>query len=238
MIKHLMILLISASCIACQKSDLTQTKSIIGEFQSVDNSIDYSQLELREDKTFQFEQTKVNSCNIVNKFYGTWMMDKKRLLLFEGINLDTKLNVTTNGNLYLDTLTISFSDEFVKEFPNMKVRIGLDNFDTKIIDNQINFDKHAYCTNNKIFSDSEKDKRSAYDFYPLELNLRANNYYYINQQILKYDKIHFGLGSSKKIEVKKKKLIEYKVNKDQLYLINSSFLISHHELRRRKINKE
>ena len=238
MTKHLMIVIISIIGIGCQKSEPIEIKSIIGEFYSVENSEDYSHLELREDKTYHFDQAKMHSCDIWGHFYGNWEIDRNRLILYEGTNLDSIIEVTTNRNLKSDTLTISFSDEFLNEFPNLKVRIGLDTFDTEIINNQIIFDKYSYCTQKEIFKYSVKDKESSYKYYPLELNIRAKNYHHISHYILSEDKIQFGLGKFTRDEYKNEKLLEYRLENGLLTSVSSSNWINHHKLEREKFKKE
>ncbi len=238
MTKNLMIVIISIIGIGCQKSEPIEIKSIIGEFYSVENSEDYSHLELREDKTYHFDQAKMHSCDIWGHFYGNWEIDRNRLILYEGTNLDSIIEVNTNRNLKSDTLIISFSDEFLKEFPNLKVRIGLDTFDTEIINNEILFDKNSYCIGKEIFKYSTREKESTYKYYPLELNIRANNYHHTSHYILSEDRIRFGLGDFNRGNNKKEKLIEYRLENGLLASLSSSNWINHHKLEREKLNKK
>lgn len=240
MIKNLLIAIISIIGIGCQKPEPIEIKSIIGEFYSIGNSEDFSHLELREDKTYHFDQAKNHSCDIWGHFYGNWEVDRNRLILFKGTNLDSIIEVTRNRNLKSDTLTISFSDEFLKEFPNLKVRIGLDSFDTEIINNQIIFDKDSYCNKEEIFKYATREKESTYQYYPLELNIRANNYHHTSHYILSEDKIRFGLGNFKRDENKLEKLIEYRLENGLLTSVSSSNWINHHKLEREreKLNNE
>lgn len=238
MTKNLLIVIISTIVIGCQKSEPIEINSIIGEFYSIENSEDYSHLELREDKTYHFDQAKMHSCDIWGHFYGKWEVDRNRLILFEGTNLDSIIKVTTNGNLKSDTLVISFTDEFLNEFPNLKVRIGLDTFDTEIKNNQIIFDKHSYCTRKEIFKYSTREKESTYKYYPLELNIRANSYHHTSHYILSEDIIQFGLGRFTRDDNKNEKLLEYRLENGLLTSVSSSNWINHHKLEKEKFKKE
>jgi len=238
MIKYLVIVIISILVIGCKISEPIEIQTIIGEFHNIENTEDYSHLELREDRTYHFDQSKMHSCEIWGHFYGDYKVDRNRLILFEGTNLDSIIEVITNRNEKSDTLVISFSQEFLNEFANLKVRIGLDTLDTEIINNQIIFNKHSYCVKNEIFKYSASNKESSYKYYPLELNIRANNYHYTSYYILNKETIKFGLGSFTRYENKKKKLIEYKFENGVLASVSTSNWINHHKLERDILNKK
>jgi hypothetical protein len=237
MIKNLLIAIISIIGIGCQKFEPIEIQSVIGEFYSIENSEDYSHLELREDRTFHFDQAKNHSCNIWGHFYGDWEIEKGKILLFEGIDLDSIIEVKSSENLKSDTLKIIFSDEFLNEFKDLRVRIGLDSIDTEIIDNQIIFDKFAYCNREKIFEYSMNEKESTYRYYPLELNIRDDEYFYIRHYILSDEEIRIGLGDFKRRSGERNKLIEYEIIDEELVSGRCSNWINKHRLEREK-NKE
>ena len=238
MTKNLLILIILIIGNGCQKSEPIEIQSIIGEFYSIEDSEDYSHLELREDGTFHFDQAKNYSCDIWGHFYGNWEIKKNKIVLFEGIDLDSIIEVKSSENLESDTLKIIFNDEFLSEFSDIKVRIGLDSIDAEIKDNQIIFDKFAYCTREKIFEYSMKEKESTYRYYPLELNIRDGEYFYIRHYILSDDEIRIGLGDFKRENGKRNKLIEYKMINEELVSKSCSNWRNKHRLEREKIKEK
>ena len=238
MTRALMVLIVSIIGTGCQNPAAIEIQSILGEYYSPKKSEDYSHLDLREDKTFHFDQAKSHSCNVWGHFYGNWEINGNRLVLFEGINLDSLIEVSTNRNLEADTLVIFFSDKFMNEFPDLKVRIGLDSIDTEIKNNRIVFDKHSFFTKKEKTSYLKTDKASTYKYYPLELSIRSTNYYHISSYILNKDEIRFGLGTFTPINTGKRKLIEYKLGNGMLTSMRTSNWINQHELEREMLEEE
>ena len=214
--------------LSCQHSEPILVQTIIGDFYSPENSTDYSHLELRKDHTYHFDQAINHSCDIWRHFYGAWEVEGDRIVLFDGVDLDSLINVTSNKDLEADTLEITFSKSFLDEFPNLEVRIGLLG-DIPINDNRIIFSKYAYCEKQDLFRPS-RDKASTYQFYPLELNIRAGNYYYIEHYILNKSKIHFDIEDFKVAAGRKKKLMEYELKNGILKSTYCSKRVNEHEL--------
>ena len=236
MLKLLLITIVLLIGNGCQRSESINTNSITGEYFSPDYSPDYSHLELREDRTFHFDQAKKHSCDVWGHFYGTWEIDNNRLNLYKGIDLDSLINVTSNRNLNSDTLTITFDQEFMGEFSNLKARIGSNDYD--ILNGQIVFDKHAFYTSMDSLKIPKGEKESIYQHYPLELNIRSDKYSFKHHYILSQDEIHFALGNFKKVEERDQMLVKYKLEKGILSSVSSSNWINHHKLKRHPILAE
>lgn len=216
----------------CQKSEPIEIQSILGEFYSIPDSDDYSHLELREDQTYHFGQAVNHSCDIWGHYYGNWEIKEDELVLYEGVDLDSIIEVRSSENFRVDTLNVVFSNDFLKEFPDLKVRIGLSSKDMVIEDQQIVFDKYAYCDGENLFR-SSKDKEATYKYYPLELNIRAGKYYYIDQYILNKDTIHIDVGEFENAKLEKKKLLEYRLENGVLKSTYWSSRINGHRLRKK-----
>ena len=136
MTNKLWLIIISILIISCQNEPIDK-KFLIGTFYHIENSDDYNYLNLKEDKTFDFVQAKLHSCELWSQEYGSWQIENNKLILKRGVELDSLISIKKKKNLSADTLKIKFTNSFLNEFPNIKVRIGLDTFDREIINNQI-----------------------------------------------------------------------------------------------------
>ena len=234
MTKKLWIIIFSLCILGCQKSEPIDFISTIGTFYAIENSQDYNYLDLKKDKTYDFVQAKYFSCEFWSQEYGSWDIKKDRLILFQGIDLSPFIKSKKKKNLSTDTLTVNFTNRFLSEFPNIKVRIGLDTFDREIINNQIVLNKKKYSLKNKLFQFSKDDKETNYDRERLEIVLKSDGYFKKTSFILTYGEIEYDLGNFKQEEIPKEKYIEYQKIKEVLISKSNTKWINNHKLEKRK----
>ncbi|MFT6319746.1 MAG: hypothetical protein ACJAT4_000663 [Granulosicoccus sp.] len=223
--------------LSCEKHDEIHIESVLGEYFHTIPSDDYSHLELRSDFTYHFDQAHSHSCEIWGHHYGEWKIKNDKIILYQGIDLDTFVSVKTKRNYESDTLDIFFEQDLLDSFPNLKVRFGWIKKDYEIEQDEIIFDKFSFCSENRIFSDTSIypfDKKSTYTYYPLEIKLRSGNFYKEIDHILKYGELKIGLNDFKNDYLKPKKLLEYKLKNGILISKGKDEWINKHQLIQRE----
>jgi len=230
----LWIIIFSIIGFGCQKSNPIEIQSVIGKYQEIPNSEDYNQLELREDFTYYFNQAKYYSCSVWGHWYGEWEIIDDEIVLYEGNNLDSMIEEKSKGNSKTDTLTIFFEKDFLLAFPNLKVQIGNDAKDRKIENGKVVFNKRNYCEEKNIFEYALSEDSLTYQRFPVELNIRTNNFFYIDKYILQKEKIKIGLGNFNKDDFSKKVLIKYELEKELLVSDVNLEWVNNHQLVKKK----
>ena len=235
--KNIFWLFLFVFLVGCEKVDEIHFESVLGEYFHTIPSDDYSHLELRSDFTYHFDQAHSHSCEIWGHHYGEWKINNDKITLYEGIDLDTFVSVKKEQNYESDTLKIFFEQDFLDSFPNLKVRFGWIKEDYEIEQNQIVFDKYAFCSENQIFRDTNIfpfDKESTYKHFPIEIKLRSGNFYKEIDRILNYRKLKIGLNNFKNDFPKAKKFLEYKLKDGILYSKGKDEWIYEHKLIQRE----
>ncbi len=223
--------------VGCEKYDKIDFESVLGEYFHTVPSKDYSHLELRNDFTYHFDQAQSHSCEIWGHYYGKWEIDNNKIILLEGVDLDTFISVRGNRNIKTDTLLVVFEQDLLDSFPNLQIRFGWFKKDYKIEQNEIVFDKYAFCSENQIFRDTSIfpfDKESRYQYFSIEMKLRAGNFYKEINHVLSYGKLKIGLNDFKNDYPKSKKLLEYKMKNEILYSEGKDGWIYEHQLIQRE----
>jgi hypothetical protein len=200
------------SFLSCEEIDELKFESTIGEYVEVDNSEHYSDLQLRGDSTYYFNHAIGYSCSVWGHYYGAWELDENKIILFEGINLDSMVTVKGKRNEKGDTLKIIFEKELLEAFPNLTVRFGFEKIDYKPKNNQITLDKYSFLARNKFLDVFGKDENGEiiYDYFPLEIHLRSGNFYKKINRFLDYEKLKLGLKDFRTDFLRSKIFLEYK----------------------------
>ena len=225
---------VCAVLISCQQSQPIDESEWIGEMYNLEGAEHYTHLELRGDYTFQFDQSTNWSCDFWQYSFGTWDVEENSLNLYEGVNLDSVISVTKYRDVTSDTLTVAFEVDFIRELPKFKVRIGLDSVDAVVENGKIVLDKYEYCIKNRIFDKGSTNTESTYMYYPLELKIRADQYYTSIDYILSEKLITIKLGAFKRKAHKSSLLIRYEKLDSILASIDYQDWVLPHKIAKKK----
>ncbi|MFK8009171.1 MAG: hypothetical protein AB8H03_22615 [Saprospiraceae bacterium] len=218
--------------LSCEKLDELKFESMIGEYVELDSSENYFHLELRDDSTYYFNHAINHSCEIWGHYYGAWKLDGNKIILTEGIDLDSMITVRGKRNEKGDTLIIFFEEKLLETYPNLTVNFGHDEIDYKPVNNQILLNKNSFLTRNEFLDIFEKDENGKiiYDYFPLEIYLRSGIFYKKINRFLDYEKLELGLKKIKTDLPMSKILLEYKSKNGVLISAGKDEWIYKHQL--------
>lgn len=234
--KNIFWLFLFVLLVGCEEFDEIQIEAVVGEYFHTVPSKDYSHLELRSDFTYHFDQAYSHSCEVWGHHYGSWKLDKNKISLFEGINLDSMMTVKGKFNEKGDTLKIIFEKELLEVFPNLTVRFGFDKVDYKPENNQIIFDKYSFLSRNDFLDAFEKDENGEiiYDYFPLAIHLRSGKFFKEINRFLDYEKLKLELNDFRDDFSNPELLLEYKSKDGILYSEGKDDWIYEHKLIQRE----
>ena len=214
--------------LGCVNSDNLKYLDVVGDYIGIEGSKNHNHLEVLIDSTYRFEQAEAYSCDLWAFYYGKCNLLNGNLVLFRGVDLESNIQINETKNFYSDSLEIKFSNKFISTFTNLKVRIGLDSFDTDIKNNQINLSKSKHIMRNYHLDSLESDYSFKYD--PTKIHLRSDRYFYIYQYAFENDQIEIDILNFQKNDYEDAKLMKYKIKNDKLKSVSYSKEIENHIL--------